>query len=101
MHPTVVTRALNIGCGTVKCPMPLLVAEPTLPPSGAFFIAVVSVIDATLTAIKPGEAHAGLLLLGDSAHCHFIKARALHAARGSGTACSAPFTNLSTEFVGT
>ena len=63
MHPAVVTCAFDMGCGAVKGPVPLLVAETTLPPSGAFFIAVVSVINTTLTAVELGEAHPRLLLL--------------------------------------
>jgi hypothetical protein len=102
MHPTGVTRALDVGCGTVECSVPLLVAETTLLPGGAFFIVVVSVINVTLTAIKYCEAHTGLLLLprGD-AHGHFVEAGVLYAAQRSGTACNAPFTSLSTEFMGT
>ena len=102
MHPAVVMHALDMGHGAVEGSVPLLVAKTTLPPSGAFFIAVVSIINTTLTAVKLGEVHPGLLLLpGAGMHCHFVQMWALHTTWGSGTACSTPFTSLSTEFVGT
>ena len=95
-------HALDMGHGAVKRPVPLLVAETALPPGGAFFIVVVSIVNMTLTAVKPGEMHPGLLHLSRiGAHCHLIQAGALYAAWGSGTACNTPFTSLSTEFMGT
>ena len=90
-----------MGVQAVKALVPLLVAEPTVPPSRAHLVPVVGVIHAALTAIKPCKPHLQLLLLsGTSAHGNIIKVGALHTMQGSRTACSAPFTSLSTELAG-
>ena len=84
--------------------MALLVAEATLPPGGAVFILMVSVIGVALTAVVPRELHlpfAGPSTLGGDPHCHLVKRGALQCIAGSGTTAIAPATRRSVELAGT
>ena len=51
VDPTPMLAALDMGRLAVESPVPLLVAEPTLTPSGAFLVAVVGALSAALTAV--------------------------------------------------
>ena len=51
VDPTPMLAALNMGHSAVKSPVPLLVTEPALTPSGAFLVAVVGALSAALTAV--------------------------------------------------
>ena len=100
MHPTPEPRALDMRSGAVKAPVPDLVTKPTKLPCGALFIAVVSIVHTALTAVIPGEPHlrVGPSLFGIGAHRHLVQRGPLHQMRGFGTTCTAPLTNLRTEF---
>jgi hypothetical protein len=80
MYPAMVACTLDVRCGAIEHPVSLLVAKTALPPDGAFFIAVVSVVNATLTTEESCEAHLGLLLPRAGVHSYFIEAGALHTA---------------------
>ena len=49
--PAAMLAALDMGCPAVESPVPLLVAEPALTPSGALLVRVVSCLSAALTAV--------------------------------------------------
>ena len=100
MHPTPEPCALDMQSRAMEAPMPDLVAEPTEFPCGTLLITVVGIIHTALAAIKSGEPHlwASSSLFGTGAHGYFIQRRPLHQARGAGIACTAPLTNLRTEF---
>ena len=86
--------------GAVKAPVPDFVTEPTKLPCGALFVAVVGIVYMALAAVVPGEPHfwAGLSLFGVRTHHHIVQHGPLHQTQGFGTACTAPLTNLRTEF---
>ena len=100
MDPAPESRALDMRRGAVEAPMPDLVTEPTKLPCGALLVAVIGIVRTALTAVVAGEPHLwpSLGLFGISAHGDFVQRRPLHQTRGFGTACTAPLTNLRTEF---
>ena len=51
VDPTPMLAALDMGRLAVESPMPLLVAEPALTPSGALLVTVVGARGATFTAV--------------------------------------------------
>jgi hypothetical protein len=53
VNPTTVSGTLDVGSGTMKAPMPLLVAVPALAPTGALFVLVIGAGFSTLTAVEP------------------------------------------------
>ena len=83
--------------------MALLVAEATLPPSGAVLVLMVSVVSAALTAIVPRELHlplAGPGALGGDPHRHLVERGALQCIAGSSTTAIAPATSCNIELTG-
>ena len=100
MNPAPEPRALDVRSRAVEAPMPDLITEPTEFPCGTLFVTVVGIIRTALTAVVAGEPHLrpSLGLFGISAHSDFVQRRPLHQTRGFGTACTAPLTNLRTEF---
>ena len=100
VNPAPEPRALNMRSGAVEATMPDLVTEPTEFPCGTLFIAVVGIIHTALTAVVTGEPHlwTSPSLFWTSAHRYFVQRRSLHYAWGFRTTCTAPLTNLRTEF---
>ena len=100
VNPAPEPRALDMRSRAMEAPMPDLVTEPTEFPCGTLLITMVGIIRTALTAVITGEPHlrASPSLLWTSAHCYFVQCGSLHQARGFGTACTAPLTNLRTEF---
>jgi hypothetical protein len=100
VNPTPEPHALDMRSGAVEAPMPDLITEPTELPCGTLFVAMVGIIRTALTAVVTGEPHlrASPSLLWTSMHGYFVQCGPLHQARGSGTACTTPLTNLRTEF---
>ena len=84
----------------MEAPMPDLITEPTELPCGTLLVAMVGIIRTALTTIVAGEPHlrTSPRLFQISAHCDFVQRGPLHQMRGFGTACTAPLTNLRTEF---
>ena len=100
MYPAPEPHALDMQSGAMEAPMSNLITEPTELPCGTLFVAVVDIIRMALTTVIPSEPHLwmGSSLFGIGVHCYIIQHRPLHYTRGSGTACTAPLTNLRTEF---
>ena len=100
MDPAPEPRALDMRSGAVEAPMPDLVTEPTELPCGTLLIAMVGIICSALATIVTSEPHfrASPCLFRISAHCNFVQRGPLHQTWGFGTACTAPLTNLRTEF---
>ena len=100
MNPAPEPRALDMQSGAMEAPMPDLVTEPTDFPCGTLLITVVGIIRTALTAVVAGEPHlrASPSHFRTSAHCYFVQRGSLHQTRGFGTTCTAPLTNLRTEF---
>ena len=100
MNPAPEPRALDVRSGAMEAPMPNLVTEPTEFPCGTLLVAMVGIIRTALTAVVAGEPHlwASPSLLWISAHGYFVQRGPLHQTWGFGTACTAPLTNLRTEF---
>ena len=100
MDPAPEPRALDMRSGAVEAPMPDLITEPTELPCGTLLIAMVGIIRSALTAVVTGEPHfrASPCHFRISAHCNFVQRGSLQQTRGFGTACTAPLTNLRTEF---
>ena len=100
MNPAPEPRALDMRSGAMEAPMPDLVTEPTEFPCGALLVAMVGIVHTALTAVVTGEPHlwASPSLLRTSTHCHFVQRGSLRQTRGFGTPCTAPLTNLRTEF---
>ena len=100
MNPAPEPRALDMRSGAVKAPKPDLVTEPTEFPCGTLFVVMVGIICTALTAVVTGEPHlrASPHLFRISTHCDFVQCGPLLQTRGFGTACTAPLTNLRTEF---
>jgi hypothetical protein len=103
MHPAPESRALDMRSRAMEAPVPDLITEPTELPCGTLFIAVVGIVRTALTAVITGESHlwVGLSLFGISARCYLVQCWPLCQAWGSGTTCTAPLTNLRTEFLET
>ena len=100
MNPTPEPRALDMRSGAMEAPMSDLVTEPTEFPCGTLLITVVGIIRTALTAVVTGEPHlwASPSLFRTSTHCYFVQCGSFHQTRGFGTTCTAPLTNLRTEF---
>ena len=100
MNPAPEPRALDMRSGAVEAPMPDLITEPTKLPCGTLLVAVIGIVHTALTTIVTGEPHLRMspCLFQISAHCDFVQRGSLHQTRGFGTACTAPLTNLRTEF---
>ena len=100
MNPAPEPRALDMRSGAVEAPMPDLITEPTELPCGTLLIAMVGIIHSALTTVVTGEPHlqTSPCLFRTSTHCDFVQRGSLHQTRGFGTACTAPLTNLRTEF---
>ena len=100
MNPAPESRALDMRSRAMEAPMPDLVTEPTEFPCGTLLITMVGIIRTALTAVVAGELHlwTSLGLFRTSVHCYFVQRGSFHQTRGFGTACTAPLTNLRTEF---
>ena len=100
MDPAPEPRAFDMRSGAMEAPMPDLVTEPTELPCGTLFVTVVGIIHTALTAVVTGELHlrASPRLFWISAHRDFVQCGPFLQTRGFGTACTAPLTNLRTEF---
>ena len=100
MNPTPEPRALDMRSRAVEAPMPDLITEPTEFPCGALLITMIGIIRTALTAVVTGEPHFGASpsLFRTSAHCYLVQRGSFHQTQGFGTACTAPLTNLRTEF---
>ena len=100
MNPTPEPRAFDMRSRAIEAPMPDLVTEPTELPCGTLLVTVVGIIRTALTTIVTGEPHlwTSPRLFWISAHCDFVQRRPLHQTQGFGAACTAPLTNLRTEF---
>ena len=100
MHPTPEPCALDMWSGAMEAPVSNLIAEPTEFPCGTLLVTVVSVVCVALAAVILGKSHlrAGPSLFGTGAHCYFVQHGPLSQTWGFGTACTAPLTNLRTEF---
>ena len=100
MNPAPESRALDMRSGAVEAPMPDLVTEPTKLPCGALLVAVIGIVRTALTAVVTGEPHlrASSCLFRIGTHRNFVQRRPFLQTRGFGTACTAPLTNLRTEF---
>ena len=72
VDPAAIPCALDMGCGAVVTPVPLLVTPATDPPCGASFIVMVSADLTALTAVMPGQLHRLLLLLSPDLHCSML-----------------------------
>ena len=92
--------AFDMRSGAMEAPMPDLVTEPTELPCGTLLVAMVGIIRMALTTVVTGEPHlrASPGLFRISAHCDFVQRGPFLQTRGFGTACTAPLTNLRTEF---
>jgi hypothetical protein len=100
MNPAPEPRAFDMRSRAVEAPVPNLITEPTELPCGTLLVAMVGIICTAFTAIVAGEPHlwVGSGLFRTSAHCYLIQCWPLHWAQGFGTTCTAPLTNLRTEF---
>ena len=100
MNPAPEPHALDMWSGAMEAPMPDLITEPTEFPCRALFVAVVGIIYSALAAVVTGEPHfrTSPRLFRISAHCDVVQRGPFLQTRGFGTACTAPLTNLRTEF---